>query len=330
MGQQKHMISAVVLVLTAAAILPLLAIAAALVVRHGRGRGGGKARVGLWEHLPAPLRAFNPSVLDPRNVFVRVSPYHQCGGRRDHWARADRSTETTHWYRDGRLVTTVPHATDARPFRLGDDVYAVYHRNMPGGGDRRSEHENHLHLARLTNRGVVTAPPREVPLSYAGGAGTGGYHWPHVDGPGRPWEKNWSPLVHEGTLYLVYRIHPTTVLACDVRTGVCTAAYEPPAGSDVAAARVRGLRGGSQLVRVDGGYLGIGHDGRYRHRFYLLASAPPFALLRVGPVVRFPGEGRIQFVAGMCRDGPGRMLVSYGRDDCDSMFTHVELDSLQW
>ena len=107
---------------------------------------------------------------------------------------------------------------------------------------------------------------------------------------------------------------------------------DPPC-SDAEVQSYAGLRGGTQLVRIDDdSWLGIGHsmqfvEGRknYWHVWYLVdargkltAASPPMKLV--------PNNG-IEFAAGMAIDGE-RVVVSFGVDDMQSWIAETQLSAV--
>ncbi len=127
-------------------------------------------------------------------------------------------------------------------------------------------------------------------------------------------QKNWMPLVEDGAVKFVYATSPPTIFALtETPDGH---AVEPPAGCSFSHGR---LRGGSQGVRVDGGWIFAVHDVAfpggssrlYLHRFVLLddqlrlvSMTDPFYFERLG----------IEFCAGLCLVGD-RLVASYAVND---------------
>lgn len=96
--------------------------------------------------------------------------------------------------------------------------------------------------------------------------------------------------------------------------------------------RYEGLRGGTQLVRVDhDAWLGIGHEMKfergkkyYWHVFYLVDSQG--AVKAVSEPVKLAPNG-IEFAAGMAIDGD-RVVVSFGVDDMASRLGETRLSAV--
>jgi glycosyltransferase involved in cell wall biosynthesis len=129
-------------------------------------------------------------------------------------------------------------------------------------------------------------------------------------------QKNWVPLVRGGELLFVYKTDPTVLLGYDPesRQARVRQVGRPPL-------RLEALRGGSQAIRVPGGWLYVAHEvvfgepprRKYLHRFVLLDEG-----LRVAAVTDpFTFLGRdIELCAGLARDGEsGRLVASFGVDD---------------
>lgn len=140
----------------------------------------------------------------------------------------------------------------------------------------------------------------------------------HVQRAVRPdWhQKNWVPLVRGEELFFLYTTDPTVVLKVDPTTRQARFS-----GVTRPAISLAAVRGGSQALRVDGGWLYLVHEavdgpiaGRtYLHRFVLLGD--DLAVVRATDPFRFFGPG-IEFAAGLARDpADGRLVVSLGIRD---------------
>lgn len=126
-------------------------------------------------------------------------------------------------------------------------------------------------------------------------------------GGARRHEKNWMPVCRNGELSFVYSCDPTRLVDATGRT----ISESRPIGA------LDHLRGGSQLVPFDGGWLALTHEvvvlgnGRhYLHRFVWFDA--DFGLRRVTEPFSFSGQP-IEFAAGLAWDIEGdRLLASYG------------------
>lgn len=126
-------------------------------------------------------------------------------------------------------------------------------------------------------------------------------------------EKNWMPFVRDGRLHLVYSCGPTVVYEYDLASGV----LEVVAQND-APHFARELRGGSQGVRVQGGWLFAVHEafdgpaGRsYVQRLALLDDE--LRLSRLSPRFSFDGQP-IEICHGLAL-AEERLIFSYGVGD---------------
>jgi hypothetical protein len=96
--------------------------------------------------------------------------------------------------------------------------------------------------------------------------------------------------------------------------------------------KYKGLRGGTQLVRVaDGAWLGIGHEMKwtnnkkfYWHVFYTVDDRGK--MTAVSEPMKLAPNG-IEFAAGMAIDGE-RVVVSFGVDDMNSMLSETMLSAV--
>ena len=127
-------------------------------------------------------------------------------------------------------------------------------------------------------------------------------------------EKNWMPLVRNGQLLLVYSCSPTAVYSCDLQS----AKLVEVAGRPDPALAPR-LRGGSQGIAVDGGWLFVVHEvdelngaRRYLHRFVCLDHS--LRLRSLSAPFTFTGDP-IELCAGLCRGSEGELVLSFGVGD---------------
>lgn len=131
-------------------------------------------------------------------------------------------------------------------------------------------------------------------------------------------QKNWCPLVVGEDLFFVYSAEPLTVLKVDsAKLDVALHAVK-----DNGPLSLEYLRGGSQVLPFDGGYLYVAHEAhdyddqygqrrRYLHRFVQLDSSFAVVALSEPFVIRELG---VEFVAGMIRHGD-RLVLSFGAKD---------------
>jgi glycosyltransferase involved in cell wall biosynthesis len=142
-------------------------------------------------------------------------------------------------------------------------------------------------------------------------------------------QKNWVPLVRDDELYFIYSTDPTVILQYDFDSGqvgvIRSSAPEPC---------LEAFRGGSQAVRVRGGWIYLTHEARqitertrsYLHRFVLLtddfrvgAFTEPFYFLRKG----------IEFCAGLGYESEsGRFVASFGCGDSQAYLAFFDADSV--
>ena len=148
-------------------------------------------------------------------------------------------------------------------------------------------------------------------------------------------EKNWMPFLTDrgGWLYATsHKGHTVTVDASGAVPGSWQLSRRL-----TAPALTRGFRGGSQLVPMGVGWLGLVHevavlDGKraYEHRFIWLDER--LALARVSPVFAFRERQAIEFAAGLAvlGDSPHQRLVaSYGVRDAEAWLCEIDLSALE-
>jgi glycosyltransferase involved in cell wall biosynthesis len=125
-------------------------------------------------------------------------------------------------------------------------------------------------------------------------------------------QKNWMPIVGRPAQF-VYSCGPTVVVDCSTGGTTEVARHDPPA-------YLGDLRGGSQLVEHDGGWICLTHEVTWRpervylHRFVrfdqdfrIVAMSDPFFFSTVG----------IEFCAGLARDGE-KLVASFGVNDASA------------
>jgi hypothetical protein len=139
-------------------------------------------------------------------------------------------------------------------------------------------------------------------------------------------EKNWLPWSRGGELLVIYGYDPFEVRTVDVETGATELVQRISP-----AFHAGGFRGSASPIPIpgrDGRWLLLTHDVAYRpqgnayaHRFVevdeyegIIAASRPFHFDHAG----------IEYVAGMCDLGDGRLLVTYGYEDREARW--LELD----
>lgn len=106
-----------------------------------------------------------------------------------------------------------------------------------------------------------------------------------------------------------------------------------PSAVDSEVPSYKGLRGGTQLIRIDDdSWLGIGHAMRfvdglkvYWHVWYLVDSRGK--LTAASPQMKLAPNNGIEFAAGMAIDGE-RVVVSFGVDDMESKIGETQLSAV--
>ncbi len=146
--------------------------------------------------------------------------------------------------------------------------------------------------------------------------------WRPIPSPGPDrWEKNWMPFVKDEKIMLMYSVEPTRILSED---GVELSSTRFP---DAASGLGANLRGGSQIIPFEQGYLAIVHENdtthgrKYFHRFiYFDQDVLPAAL---SDRFHFVVIGQ-EFVTGLCDSHePDRLMVGYSLRDSKPWFGSV-------
>lgn len=133
-----------------------------------------------------------------------------------------------------------------------------------------------------------------------------------LDSPtGYSLEKNWTPVIYQQDLKLIYSFSPLNILRIENNQAIPERKLRKVRHHDA--------RGGTQLIEYNGGYLGLVHQApnmwngkrSYTHSFVwfnqdleLLEISEPFYLQRKG----------LEFAAGICQI-KGGIVVSYGVGD---------------
>jgi len=168
--------------------------------------------------------------------------------------------------------------------------------------DRRDDLLNQIAIARLDETGDIVE--MHVQTSYQ----------PHST------QKNWMPFVTEDGLRFVYLCDPTQVLRVDPASMQATLVFQ-----HVPRLALEHLRGGSQLLKVSGGWLAAVHEQAwprdeppaYLHRFILFGN--DFKVRGATEPFWFVSPG-VEFCAGLARDEErGKLVVSFGINDGAAM-----------
>lgn len=202
-----------------------------------------------------PLYLVNPSALNEHTFSFRISRYSYCSPNSNRSSsavsrfrtlyRTPLRPEMSAWLERGKLRGVVEGAEDMRIFRLHGRVHAVFNRQVVSSPPTRccqkpNDSANVMFVAQLEPE------YKEVPLVY---------------NESRRVEKNWAPFVVERELYMIYSLCPLVILLCDSQlslpsAGHCTRAFE---SRHEACEHLKGVRGGSPLLRKHGQFLGVAH-----------------------------------------------------------------------
>lgn len=186
--------------------------------------------------------------------------------------------------------------SDARLFYWHDQLWAI-------GAAVRVNAESEVVsqiLFRIEGSAVVDAIPLDSPINF-------------------PLEKNWTPIVQGSILKLVYSFSPVNLIKIEDRKAVIEGAIRKVTNHDV--------RGGTQLIDYEGGYLGLIHqppnmwNGKrsYTHSFAWFNK--DLELLEVSEPFYFQRRG-LEFAAGLCKTDDG-IVVSYGAGDRACMILKI-------
>jgi hypothetical protein len=140
-------------------------------------------------------------------------------------------------------------------------------------------------------------------------------------------EKNWTPAIWNGELFLVYTFAPMTLLRWD-RDRLLPAGLDTYVGPAIAS----DFRGGSPLVAINGGFLTVVHTSAgypdrsrvYFHRFVRLDDE--FRISGLSPQFVFRERG-VEFAAGLAVQ-EGSVVVSFGVSDLESWVVRLPLSDV--
>ena len=142
----------------------------------------------------------------------------------------------------------------------------------------------------------------------------------HVQ-PSSHHEKNWMPLVEDDALRFVYTMDPMVVLRYDPEARAVT-----PSAADLPS-YLGFLRGGSQLIAYEGGYLAVVHqvhEGKpaptYLHRFVRFDRE--LRMTRMSEPFYFQELG-VEFCAGLAAWN-GKFVLSFGLKDSSANLAVVD------
>lgn len=149
-------------------------------------------------------------------------------------------------------------------------------------------------------------------------------------------EKNWMPFEYNGQLYFEYSITPHIIIHCDLKTGVCTKAYE----TDYKKAFFEKHFGGGappKLFLYNGHYfyLGFGHTRENEPKttrknfFYVFRADPPFDIILLGDefdVLDPPKD--IEFGSGLLIRNNKQVIISAGIEDCYGIIKDYDLETI--
>lgn len=155
-------------------------------------------------------------------------------------------------------------------------------------------------------------------------------------------EKNWSPFIYQGKIYLVYLIEPHVIVKLDIDTGVCELVEENESKKiwDFGIAR-----GGTPCVQIGNEYLslfhspyqvtclGHSHKNAYIMGAYWFSAEPPFKITRMtkrplSSYTFYSGLRKFIFPSSLIDEGDD-LLIFYGRDDKEIWALKVPKDKLE-
>ncbi len=154
-------------------------------------------------------------------------------------------------------------------------------------------------------------------------------------------EKNWTPFIYQGGIYMIYLIEPHVILKLDLDTGVCHLVSESPSGKiwDFGIAR-----GGTPCIEDKDGYmtffhslypvtgLGHAHNNAYLLGAYWFSGQPPFEIIKrttkpLSSPSFYAGFKKIVYPTSLVDEGD-HLLLFYGRDDQEIWALRVSKEQL--
>lgn len=138
-------------------------------------------------------------------------------------------------------------------------------------------------------------------------------------------EKNWAPFEGTDRISFLWNAEPPVILGLDTVTRTTTLNRSLPQPVECSSAR-----GGSQVIRVPGGWLTVVHHAHtlrdrrperreYRHRLVHYDESGRWRAASREFLFEFAG---IEFCAGLARTGDG-VVMSYGVEDCTARLATI-------
>jgi hypothetical protein len=144
-------------------------------------------------------------------------------------------------------------------------------------------------------------------------------------------EKNWSPWVINDKLYVSYFISPShRVYQVDIDTGYGKFI------SKTTNPKARKLFGGTNAISYNGKMLGIAHIKlftpflKYLSVFYEFENKYPYSVIRIGKPFCFEKLPWCEFVTKLGINNDGKLVISYGRNDTESIIAIVDPKNIPW
>ena len=292
--------------------------------------------------FPGFPRAFNPSFIKVDQGFLFI--FRTMPDDWQHWVShigvvlLDEEFKPLHApkildTRCGHQVTP-SQSEDARLFSFQGKIYLIYNDNREITCPSLYYDRRDMYLAELMISGHTYTLGNPLKL----------IHEKKYDS--QRVQKNWIPFEWQGKLLLAYTMNPHEILVPDLNTGICKPLYESHATLQWGLGTPRGS---SIPVMMDGEYFAIFHSGVHTnspasgwarwHYFmgaYAFSPHPPFELTKMTPLaITAPGfyvdsgcEKRVIFPGGAIVLGD-KILVAYGRDDCEMWIATLNKDKLK-
>ncbi|MBU6446770.1 MAG: hypothetical protein KGQ49_05160 [Verrucomicrobia bacterium] len=214
-------------------------------------------------------------------------------------------------------------AEDARLFNVGNRIFIIFNDipmlNIQG--------LNAMYLAELVEErgGLFALKDQAKPLNYL---------------YARAVEKNWSPFVADGKLYVIYSDHPRVILEVDVNTGYCQEVTRSISHRNWDLGEIRG---GTPAYLVNDQFLTVFHSsfpvatskGRaYVMGAYTFDKEPPFAIHAMTPnplgdPIDYSqnNASKVVFPGGMVVEDQ-QIHVAWGKADYQIMITTFDTKKL--
>lgn len=246
---------------------------------------------------------YNPSLIDINKTIYRVSHKTYCKKRKNkNSSNSNLPDQYIIYVNNSNVADIIYDGEDPRSILINDTIYLLYNKYKPNSKQ---------YIYNTNNK-------KEYEIKYSENRD----------------EKNWVPFTKNNNLYLIHTVNPLKILHINYNNGDIINVIKHKYNYNIKEDK---LRGGSNLVKFNNYYLGVGHktilpQRIYYHFFYLISDAYPFNLIKISKFFKFKFENydekhfnNIQFCCGLYLKND-KVVLSLGIGDCYSKLIELNLD----